>query len=338
MPRRAMPTIPRLIASVIAACVTYQPTSLPAQALPSSLEQREGFLEAGGAVRLFYRVLGAPRRDTIVVLHGGPGFSSAYIADDFAPFAARYTLIFYDQRGAGRSTLVSDSAALSGERFVDDLEAVRQHFALRRATLLGHSWGAGVAAMYAIRYPERVERLLLVGPMSPMRSGLAQVFAAINAGRDSAGRHRLREVRTAWYADTGSAVRCRAFQAEWFRPFVPEPAVLLRTRGDFCAGTPDALRNAEGRVGRFTMASLGDWDWRPALTVVSARTLVLQGSADVFPPESAREWAAALPDARVLLLDEVGHFPYLEAPDRFGAALDAFMAGRWPAGAVVGKQ
>jgi proline iminopeptidase len=296
--------------------------------------QREGHLDAGGGVRLFYRVLGvAP--DTIVVLHGGPGFSLEYLAGDLEPLARRYTLVLYDQRGAGRSTLLADSAALTGERFAEDLEALRRHFRLERVTLLGHSWGAGLAALYAIRYPERVRRMLLVGAMPPTRTGLVRTFTALEAGRSPAAQRRLRETRAAWEADSGNAAACRAYFVEWFQPFFPEPAMLRRTRGDFCAGTPEALRSKMASVDRYTFASLGDWDWRPALRSVRARTLVLQGRADIFPLESVRAWIAALPDARLLLLDGVGHFPYLEAPDRFGAAVDAFMAGGWPEGAVA---
>jgi proline iminopeptidase len=76
-------------------------------------------------------------RDTIVVLHGGPGFTMEYLAADLAPLAARHVLLFYDQRGAGRSTLVSDSTALDAQHFADDLEAVRRRFELERLTLSG---------------------------------------------------------------------------------------------------------------------------------------------------------------------------------------------------------
>lgn len=321
-----------LVLSALLTCLGAGRATSQSPSSPPS--QREGYVDAGDGVRLFYRVLGA-RRDTIVVLHGGPGLSLAYLADDLAPLAARHALVFYDQRGTGRSTLVADSVSLSGERFVGDLEAVRRHFGLTRMTLLGHSWGAGLAAMYAIRYPERVDGMLLVGAMPPTRQGLVRAFSAMAVRRDSAAQRRLRERRTAWQAETGNAAACRAYFSEWFQPFFADPSMLRRTRGDFCAGTPEALRNKVESVDRYTFASLGDWDWRPALRGVRARTLVLQGRADVFPPESAREWVAALSEARLLLLDGVGHFPYLEAPDRFGAAVDTFMAGRWPSGAVA---
>ena len=81
------------------------------------------------------------------------------------------------------------------------------------------------------------------------------------------------------------------------------------------------------------MPSLGDWDWRPALHQVRAPALVLHGTADYVPLESAREWTAALPNGRLLPIEGSGHFPYLEAPRPFFIAADAFLQGRWPVAA-----
>jgi len=74
---------------------------------PDSRPPREVFVSTPDGVRLFTRVVGSGA-DTIIVLHGGPGFTLDYLAADLEPLAARHTLIFYDQRGAGRSTLISD--------------------------------------------------------------------------------------------------------------------------------------------------------------------------------------------------------------------------------------
>ena len=105
-----------------------------------------GYVDAGGGIQLFYRMMGSGQ-DTLVVIHGGPGFSMDYFLEDLSPLAANHVLLFYDQRGAGGSTLVSDSASLNAQRFVDDLEAIRKHFRISRLKLLGHSWGTAVAAM-----------------------------------------------------------------------------------------------------------------------------------------------------------------------------------------------
>ena len=105
--------------------------TLVAQTTPA-----EGYVDAGGGVRLFYRLLG-PGRDTVVVIHGGPGLSFEYFGHELDPLASRgHALLFYDQRGGGRSTLVSDSAGLQASRFAEDLEAVRRHFKLARLNTL----------------------------------------------------------------------------------------------------------------------------------------------------------------------------------------------------------
>ena len=213
-----------------------------------------------------------------------------YLAADLEPLADRHTLLFYDQRGAGRSTLVSDSTGLAAQRFVDDLEAMRTHFALRQLTLLGHSWGAGVAALYAARYPASIKQLLIVDGVPLRRSELVAGFETMNRARDSSERREMQrwmETRRAHPEDPGA---CHAYYRLWFRPFFSDPTILQRSRGDFCAGTPDSRRNKLFAVDRFTMAFLGDYDWRGSLKSFPARTLVIHGAVDPIPLSSAEEW------------------------------------------------
>ncbi len=200
------------------------------------MDSREGTIDAGGGVRLFYRSAGSGP-ETVIVIHGGPGFSMGCIVDDMLPLAREHRVVFYDPRGTGRSTLVSDATALDALRSVDDLEALRQHFGLPRLTLLGHSWGAGVAALYAARHPERVQRLIVVGGIPLRRSELTETFRNIAAGRGEAERTQLKQASEAWIADAGSATACRAFYDLWYRPFYGDPAARGRSQGDFCAGS-----------------------------------------------------------------------------------------------------
>lgn len=319
------------VALCLAGCgaVRVAPSATEWNAVP----KQTGYVDAGGGVRLFYRVDGRSPR-TIVVLHGGPGFTHDYLADDLAPLAASHALIHYDQRGAGRSTLVSDPPALDAQRFADDLEALRRHFGQERLTLLGHSWGAAVAALYALRYPERIERLIVVGGIPLRKDELVRSFQRIRTSGDAAWQAQLRERRDVALSAPGDAAACRAFYETWFVPFYGNRAAAGSSKGDFCAGTPESLANKAIHVDRYTLASLGDWDWRPALRAVRAPTLVIHGSADVIAVDSAREWVAALPDARLLLLEGIGHFPYLEAPGEFFAAVHTFANGHWPARAT----
>lgn len=295
----------------------------------SEPEARQGFVEAEVDVQLFYQLVGTGP-DTMVVIHGGPGFSMDYFRADLEPLGDSLTLIFYDQRGTGRSTLVSDSAHLAASWFAEDLDAVRSHFGLERLSLLGHSWGAGVAALYAMQYPARVDRMLIVGGVPLHQELLTTGFETMQANRDSSEIRRMEELFEDRLADPGDVEACRAYYVLWFRPFFADSSAADLSRGDFCAGTAEARRNKMENVDRFTSASLGDWDWRDSLRDMSAPTLVIHGTADPIPADAAREWAATLPNARLLLMDGVGHFLYLEAPDRFFPAVREFAAGGWP--------
>lgn len=293
---------------------------------------QEGFVAAGEGVELRYRVLGSGA-DTLVVVHGGPGFTMDYFLADLAPLADELTLIFYDQRGTGGSSLVADSAELAAHRFADDLEAVRAHFGLASMNVLGHSWGAGVAALYAQEYPDRLARLLIVGGVPLRQDLLAAGFETMQANRPEDEVARMAELFEARLADPGDVAACRAYYVLWFRPFFTDPAALEQSQGDFCAGTPESLRNKMDHVDRYTMASIAGWDWREAMRDVDVPTLVVHGTDDPIPMRGAEEWAATLPDARLLVLEGVGHFPYLEAPDAFFPAVREFVRGDWPAGA-----
>jgi proline iminopeptidase len=321
---------PLLLLSLGAGCRAPDPALSPSPRAEPMM--REGYVDAGSGVRLFFRTVGSGG-DTLVVVHGGPGFTMDYFLEDLAPLAENYTLLFYDQRGTGRSTLVRDSTALDGQRFAEDLEAIRSHFGLDRLTILGHSWGAGVVALYAARYPDRVGRLLIVGGLPLERGQLTRAFQELAAGRDTTMRHQMQARAAAWRADPENASACRAYYVLWFRPFFGDPAVMSRSKGDFCAGTPESLRNKMESVDRFTMASLGEWDWRPAMRQVTAPALVIHGTHDPLPMEGARGWATALPNSRLLVLEGIGHFPYLELPEKFFDAVDTFLKGRWPEGA-----
>lgn len=284
----------------------------------------EGYVAAGNGVRLFYRLVGSGS-DTVVVIHGGPGFTMDYFLEDLAPLATKHTLLFYDQRGTGRSTLVSDSISLDAQRFAEDLEAIRRHFGLKRLTLMGHSWGSAVVALYAANYPERLSRLIIVGGLPLQQDQLTEAFRRLEASRDSSTLQRMRELREARRSDPGNSEVCSAYYVLWFKPFYGNRSAATRSKGDFCAGTLESRRNKMNSVDRFTMASLGQWDWRSSLSQVRVPTLVIHGTLDPLPLEGARAWATVLPNARFLQLNGIGHFPYLEAPDQFFKAVDQFL-------------
>src|SRR5262245_60117475 len=119
----------------------------------------EGSAPAEGA-SLYYRDIG--QGPPIIVLHGGPSFDHNYLLPDMDRLAGAFRLIYYDQRGRGQSAGNVQSAEVTIQSEVDDLEALRAYFQLDSVALLGHSWGGLLAMEYALRHPERVSHLILL--------------------------------------------------------------------------------------------------------------------------------------------------------------------------------
>ena len=290
----------------------------------------EGFASgAGEEVRLYYRILGQPAADTIIVVHGGPGLDLGYVLPDLQPLSERFTLIAYDQRGSGLSTLVSDSTVLSLADHVADLEAIRDHFGIERLTLFGHSWGGNLVAAYALDHPERVERLVLANPAPARRTPyLAQLGSKLQAWMDSATLASLPTLR-ANRIDPSMDLQqtCRAYWRVMARGYFADPmdtATVNGMRGDFCTSSPEALLNAR-MVNRVTWRSLGDWDWRGTLTALTAPTLIVTGTEDTMPLEATKEWEEFMPNAEMVILEETGHYPQVERPDEYFRVLFAFL-------------
>lgn len=289
----------------------------------------EGFIPTADGLQLFYRVDGGGP-DPVVVLHGGPGFSMAYLRPDLARLISKWTLIFYDQRGAGRSSVTAEASSLTLVKHVEDVDTVRRYFGLDSLVVLGHSWGAGLALQYALRFPSRVSALLLVGPIPPRRSPYWEQFGNnLTARMDASTRQTIAELREARNNAADPVTACRNFWSLFIRGYFADPRRIASFQGDVCGDPPDAVRN-QSRVASLTMESLGDWDWREALAEVHARTLAIHGLGDPIPVESAREWVARMPNARLLTIEDSGHFPFVEQPEVFFLAADEFLRGDWP--------
>ena len=316
-----------LLSAALAACAGRSPGVGP------SLAVHEGYVVGADQVRLFFRTVGTGG-DTLVFLHGGPGENFQGVGPDLEPLAHTHVLLFYDQRGSGRSEAPADTMLLTVERHVADLEAVRRHFGLGRVALIGHSWGCGLAALYAAAHPERVVRLLLIAPMPPARTPFFPARAAAVARRDSALRTHL-----GWGPDDEAAgadpvARCRRRRLFSDLRYYADSAAIRRKRGDYCAVPAEAYA-MQGLTQRRTLASLGDWDFRPLLGSIRVPSLVIEGARTPLPHDAIEVWATLIPNGRLLLIPGAGHaYPFVEQPGAFFPAVERFLEGGWPSEAT----
>jgi proline iminopeptidase len=292
------------------------------------------FANAGDGVRIWYTESG--KGSPVIVIHGGPGMDHESLAADLAPLAQHHRVIEYDQRGGGRSTLPADMAQLTIEHHVNDLEALRKHLGLKKVTLIAHSFGPAIAALYAIRYPENVERMVFLGPIPPRKGKFFEEFgAALQPRLTDEQRKRGAELQKAFATSPDPAAVCREYWAIMTPPRLAKSTPLSVVKSDLCAGPPDAIRYGMTKTNGATFGSLGDWNWTADLARVKAPVLVIHGEEDAIPMAMVSEWVTALPDARILRLPHTAHFPHAEQPKIVFPAIETFLGGGWPQGSAT---
>ncbi len=135
---------------------------------PSIKPFDSGMLDVGDGHSLYYEVSGAPQGKPALFLHGGPG--GGCYADHRRLFdPERYRIVLFDQRGCGRSRPLSSLDANTTPHLVADIERLRGHLDAERFVVLGGSWGAALALLYAQAHPSRVEALVLRGVFTARR-------------------------------------------------------------------------------------------------------------------------------------------------------------------------
>jgi pimeloyl-ACP methyl ester carboxylesterase len=257
---------------------------------------------------------------TLVCLPGGPGRAGSYLGDLGGLDRAR-TLVLVDGRGTGGSQVPADQTSYRVDRLVEDVEALREHLGLTALDLLGHSAGTNVATLYAAAYPARITTLTLVTGLLRV-AGLTPANVAERAARRSG---------EPWYAaamDADAQLEALADDAD---PGLVEE-LEQRTR-PFAYGRWDAAAKAHAAAEpeQFAEAArTGFWTGYvpdPAglatrLKQLTAPVLVITGGLDTAPDDEASAAAAALfPNGRLVTIPGGGHFPWLDDPEAFVAAV-----------------
>jgi proline iminopeptidase len=269
-------------------------------------------------IPLYWAAYGPTGGERVLVLHGGPGAHHDYLLPQMLRLADTRELVFYDQRGGGRSK-TDDRAPVTWRTHVADLGLVARELGFDAPTLVGYSWGGLLAMLYTIEAEAGdlpvPERLVLIDP-APVTRQFRERFEAEFARRQSG--LAVQSLRTE-LAESGlrerdpDAYRQRAFE--------------LSVAGYFAE--PSAARDltpfrVTGRVQQSVWESLGDFDFRSRLAAVRVPALIVHGREDPIPLESSADVARAL-GAELVVLEGSGHVPYVEQPERLFQAIERFL-------------
>src|SRR5690349_16351582 len=192
------------------------------------MSQNGNYVTAGDGVRLFCNHLGEHPNALLIP-------NAVYLFNDFRYLAARRTLIFIDPRNRGRSDAVGDQTKLAQgiHNDVEDLEAVRRHFGFDKVDVLGHSYVGMTVVLYAMKYPERVNRVVQIGPVQP---AAAKQYPAHLTGADATLAEvlgKLAQLQVEREADPREL--CRKFCALLRILYVADPRDADKLRWEPCA-------------------------------------------------------------------------------------------------------
>ncbi len=276
---------------------------------------RDGYIHAENA-ELYYREAG--QGQPIIVLHGGPEFSHDYLLPDMDRLCyPSFRLIYYDQRGRGKSTSSATPEALSIQSEIDDLDALRNDFHFDSLALLGHSWGALLAMEYAIRHPDRVSHLILMN-ICPASYDDYMRFEQEFREKNYANAQELEALEHTPKYQEGDPKTYADGNRIFFRTTLRRPEHLERLIKNIMQGfTKQGIlksRKIAERLMDETCLSNG-YSLLPKLKQISIPTLVIHGDYDFVPLACAGHIAEAIPGARFVLLKDTGHFAYIESPD-----------------------
>jgi proline iminopeptidase len=268
-------------------------------------------------VDLAYETFGMAGSATpVIVANGGPGLSHVYMLqnDVWTRLGRHREIVFYDQRGTGRSKRVSADAPFGMDAQVADLEAVRAKFGFAKFDLVGDSYGGLLAMAYAAAHPEHVAKLILSDSAAPAWKDIVRVLPDVfpdvleqiaaseknaAAGDDAADRGIRNHFRMLFYSE--------------------------ENRDAYLAGAKDL--GATPKVGAAVQKATRTLDLTAELPKFNFPTMVITGRYDMnVAPLTAWNIYKAIPGAKFVVFEKSGHLPSYEEPDKYVKVVDAFLS------------
>lgn len=294
--------------------------------IPSDAVSSEGYVTVNDVAH-FYRTIG--HGEPFIILHGGPGMWHDELLPFFDDLTRDHQVVFYDQRGNGRSLMPEITREnFTVEWLVSDLEELRKAWGFDRISIVGHSWGGLLGMYYATRHPHRVKRLILVDA-APVNTDLVTQSYRILIDRLSGDDRRLLEEiyesdaylagdpachNAAMRLSEGVTFHVDAAREKYF-DIVVFDAVTARNM----VAISEPARSIKLNV--TVQDDLGK---------ISCPTLIVHGAEDFIVPAAPDLVRRLIPGARLAMISDSGHYPFIEQPEAFTRTLRAFIEVRHP--------
>ena len=267
-------------------------------------------------VTIWYEVRGDGPGTPLFVANGGPGFDHMYLmcGDVWDRIAKGRKVVFYDQRGNGKSSELKEGQPCGLAEQIDDLDALRAHLKFDKIDLLGHSWGGYLVMAYASRHPEHIAHLLIVDSGAPKIQDTLFLFKNIYPETTE------REDALAFDVELGDEKAIVADLNDYMSMifYSPEQRDAFLARSSSFDYTQKVNKAVWGDLQRF--------DLNPELPHFKFPTLVITGRYDFnVAPSVAYAIHKAIPNSEFAVFEKSGHLPFCEEPDAFIRRVEGFL-------------
>ena len=308
---------------------------------PPAQPKEKNFWRVEPDIKLFFQTQGSGQK--VLMLHGGPGIPFAQPWSGLRPLTASHQFLYYHQRGCGQSTKPVDKFSSSNYRRnltaldkalgigaqIADIERIRRTIGEEKLIIIGHSYGAFLASMYAAEFPNRVKALILIAPanllLMPIKGG--GLFEEVKKLLPENLKDEYSDYLKQYFNYGKIFSRTESELAELNSRFVKYYKIALKTRG-FTPPPESSLEESAGWMVHAQYFGLGRrHDYRSALEFVIAPVLVIHGEKDLQPESASRMYADLFPNAKFQIIKNTSHFPFSEDPEVFSEIVGKFLEG-----------
>jgi proline iminopeptidase len=286
---------------------------------PAPIPLGESRLAVPGG-RIWFRVTGTDRGLPLVLVHGGPGFSSYYLKP-LEALGDERIVVRYDQLGSGKSDSLADTTMFTIAHFVDELDSLRAHLGIQKWHVYGHSWGTIVGIEYYRAHPEHVASLIFAGPVFDMRAYGRRASELVQTLSDSS----QRAVKNALATGRFDAPAYQNAVGEFWGRYVFRHPVQADLDSSLASFNQHLYEYMQGPSEFTITGTLAGYDAKPFLKEINVPTLVTVGEFDEVGPELARSHAALIPGARFTIFPGAAHLTTWDVPESTVAVVREFL-------------
>jgi proline iminopeptidase len=268
---------------------------------------------------LYYETTG--NGSPILLLSGGPGVSPGQLSALRDSLSQQYKCILFDQRGTGKShTSPFDSTTINLEQSLQDITTLLNRLNIKKVTIVGHSWGAMLALSYSIKYPDRINKLVLIGSGPLAIDDFEVVQDNIYARTSKAEKEYMSQLE-----DSMKASNAIAYRRSWSKLFLRSISYDATRIDTIFEEVSKSKLNPKMQSLMYQDLEKINYNLKTKIRSINSPTLTICGRQDpvgLFPSIQLKELNDKF---KLVWVEKSGHFPWLENHESFYKELFAFL-------------